>query len=293
MVAILRRRGLNLTHGFSQQGIAPARLARDTGCLDPHASWHRQRLHYDPCPSGEGARVMPALLAFDTATEGLHIGLSVGERVWLHEGPGGARASSTLIPSVRQLLARAGIALGELDVIGFGRGPGAFTGIRTACSAAQGLAFGANRPVLAIDTLMAVAEDARERNGSTDVWVAMDARMDEIYAAHYRHAGSAWQTVAAPALYGLEALHARWQGRPPMVVAGTATSAFGSRLDVSAARIAADARPAARALLACARADWFRGLATNAALALPVYLRDRVALTTDERAADRQARAAG
>ena len=79
----------------------------------------------------------------------------------------------------------------DLDAIAFGAGPGAFTGLRTACSVAQGLAFGATLPVLAVDSLMVVAEAAREAadagdgSGPFDVHVAMDARMDEIYAAAY------------------------------------------------------------------------------------------------------------
>lgn len=228
---------------------------------------------------------MAALLAFDTATERLHIGLAVGADVWLHDSEGGARASSSLIPVLRSLLAEARIGLRELDAIAFGSGPGAFTGLRTACSVAQGLAVGANRPVLPLDTLMVVAEDARARDGRRDVWVAMDARMDEIYAAHYNWADGSWQTVVAPTLYTLESLHASWQERPPQSIAGTAPAAFGERLEGGAAQIVGDARPVASALLTCAQAAWARGSATDAALALPLYLRDRVALTSAERAA--------
>src|SRR4051812_4707052 len=99
---------------------------------------------------------MNSLLVFDTATEHLSIAVAVGERVWSHESAGGALASATLIPSILRLLAEAGLTLAGLDAIAFGRGPGAFTGLRTACSVAQGLAFGANKPVLPIDTLLAV-----------------------------------------------------------------------------------------------------------------------------------------
>ena len=202
---------------------------------------------------------MPALLAFDTATEHLHIGLAVGDSIWLHESEGGARASAALIPGLRGLLRDAGIGLADLDAIAFGRGPGAFTGLRTACSVAQGLAFGSHKPVLPVDTLMAVAEDARERARVADVWVAMDARMGEIYAGHYRFAAGAWQAVVAPALYGLDALSAQWKIAPPTSVAGTALAAFGAHLNTGAAHVNADARPGGLALLACARAGLARG----------------------------------
>src|SRR5436190_7898030 len=122
---------------------------------------------------------MMTLLAFDTATERMSIALAAGGTVWEHEaigGEGAGQASAALIPAILALLARAGVTLAELDAIAFGRGPGAFTGLRTACSVAQGLALGAGKPVLPIDTLLAVAEDARASRDALRVWVAMDAR---------------------------------------------------------------------------------------------------------------------
>ncbi|HEY5306959.1 MAG TPA: tRNA (adenosine(37)-N6)-threonylcarbamoyltransferase complex dimerization subunit type 1 TsaB, partial [Casimicrobiaceae bacterium] len=175
--------------------------------------------------------------------------------------------------------------LDDLDAIAFGRGPGAFTGLRTACSAAQGLAFGSHKPVLPVDTLMAVAEDARERARVADVWVAMDARMGEIYAGHYRFDAESWQTVVAPALYSLDALNTQWKIAPATSVAGTALAAFGARLDTGAAHLIADARPDGLALLACARSGLAHRDAVDATRAVPLYVRDRVAYTTAEREA--------
>ncbi|RZL04754.1 MAG: tRNA (adenosine(37)-N6)-threonylcarbamoyltransferase complex dimerization subunit type 1 TsaB, partial [Rubrivivax sp.] len=103
----------------------------------------------------------PTLLAFDTSTSELSVAVTARGQVWEHTGPGGAQASSTLIPTVQALLRDAGVTLAELDAIAFGRGPGSFTGLRTACAVAQGLGFGADVPLLPVDTLLAVAEDAR------------------------------------------------------------------------------------------------------------------------------------
>ena len=101
------------------------------------------------------------LLAFDTATEAMAIAVQSSAGVHSFDGPGGAVASARLIPEIHALLSRAGLQLHQLQAIAFGAGPGAFTGLRTACAVAQGLAFGAALPVLAVDSLLIVAEAAR------------------------------------------------------------------------------------------------------------------------------------
>lgn len=232
------------------------------------------------------------LLAFDTATESMSVGVSVAGRVFVHEAPGGAQASATLIPAIMGLLSGAGITLQGLDGIAFGRGPGAFTGARTACSVAQGLAFGASRPVLPVDTLQAVAEDARGGAGEATVWVAMDARMGEIYAARYRFATGVWQVLDAPMLTTSQALNARWRQQAPEVVAGNALTAFADTLRPGPARTAPGALPRATAMLALAQALWDAGGAVDAASALPLYVRDKVAQTSAERDAARLAKEA-
>lgn len=242
---------------------------------------------------------MKTLLAFDTATEHLSIALAAHDRVWSHESAGGALASATLIPAIRALLAQAGVSWRDLDAIAFGRGPGAFTGLRTACAVAQGLAFGAGKPVLPVDTLLAVAEDARAGADAlhTDadtlrVWVTMDARMGEVYVAHYEFSAGRWAVLAAPMLATPAALNERWQAEPPQCVAGNALAAFGAALATRDARCLPDALPRARAMLPLARALWAQGGAVDAAYALPLYLRDKVAQTTIERDAARAAKSA-
>jgi tRNA threonylcarbamoyladenosine biosynthesis protein TsaB len=235
---------------------------------------------------------MTVLLAFDTATEQASLAVGIGERVWTDEVPGGAMASATLIPALLALLARAGIGLRDLDAIAFGRGPGAFTGLRTACSVAQGLAYGAGKPVLPIDTLAALAEDSRAGAAEWRVWALLDARMDEVYAAQCLFVGGAWQVLDAPMLTTPAALNERWRTDPPQAVAGNALVAFGDRLEPGPQALRRpDARPRAEAMLTLARARFAQGGAVDPALALPLYLRDKVAQTTLERDAAQRAKA--
>jgi tRNA threonylcarbamoyladenosine biosynthesis protein TsaB len=225
------------------------------------------------------------LLAFDTSTETLSIAVQGGsaqaDEPLVFRGAGGAQASASLIPAIQGLLSQAGLRLDELDAIVFGRGPGSFTGLRTACSVAQGLAFGADVPVLPVDTLMAVAEEARASAGFEKVVAVIDARMDEVYSAAYHWADGRWHREGA---FGV--------GRPETVfvpegwaLAGNAFSAYAGRLPGAVPRSVAV--PAAAALLRLAPALLAAGQAVPAAQALPLYIRDKVAQTTEERAAAR------
>jgi len=232
---------------------------------------------------------MATLIAFDTATERMTSALCRGERIVAHEGEGGARASATLLPAILGLLRDAGIAIADLDAISFGRGPGAFTGLRTACSVAQGLAFGAGKRVLPIDSLLAVAEDARGDATTLRVWALIDARMDQIYAAEYDYDGRCWSVRVAPFLTDCESLASRWRDEPPSAIAGNAIGAFGARLATGDATLFGAAAPTARALLRLAERGWAEGAAVEPALALPLYVRDKVAETEAERAARRAA----
>ena len=172
----------------------------------------------------------PRLLAIDCATDRMTVAVIAGERSYCADDEGGARTSQRLLPLVTEQLALASIALRDLDAVAFGRGPGAFTGLRSACSVAQGLALGIDCPVLSIDSLALVADDAREHQGGEFVWVAMDARMNEVYAGAYRFDAGVWHCVEAPALWTLPALAAAWRAAPPACVAGNAVAVFGERL---------------------------------------------------------------
>ncbi len=228
------------------------------------------------------------VLALDTATEQLVAGLHTGNRAYTCQGAGGVAASARLLPELSALLARATLGWRDLGAIAFGQGPGAFTGLRTACAVAQGLGFGLGCRLLPLDSLMIVAEDARAQiqNGDADlsIGVLMDARMDEVYAASYRWQEGRWQVLQAPALFSLPSLHEAWSDATLQALAGTALQAFGPRLHLPCCgpRLPQQQDRAA-ALLRLAVRGVADGVGVDPAQALPLYLRDKVAQTTAER----------
>lgn len=228
------------------------------------------------------------LLAFDTSTERMSVAVqtvSGGDtRCWRHEGAGGAQTSTRLIPCIEALMTDAGLGFGQLDAIVFGCGPGSFTGLRTACAVAQGLAWGAGVPVLPVDTLLAVAEQARFTAMPTapgcQVLALLDARMDELYWRRYAYRHGVWQALGTPALLPPEQVPAE----PGDWLAGLVPEACAARLPAGVAR-PVSAPPTADALLRLAPALLAAGGALPAEQALPTYVRNQVAKTTLERAA--------
>ncbi len=242
-------------------------------------------------------------LAFDTSTDVMSIAVTDGARVWQHTGPGGAKASTSLIPAILALLAESGLLLADLDAIAFGRGPGSFTGLRTACAVAQGLAYGAGGAgggvsikVLPIDTLMAVAEEARFQQAvaATDraplhIIALLDARMDEMYVQRFQFVGKHCTAVAACELIRPENLAEHLlAGAADSLLAGNVFDVYQGKLPTFPQGVNGvnwvHALPTATALLRLAPALASSGHAVDAALALPLYVRDKVALTTEERA---------
>ncbi len=228
------------------------------------------------------------LLAFDTSTETLSVAVAHGGRVLTRSEQGGARASTALLPAILELMAQAGLVLSQLDAIAFGCGPGSFTGLRTACSVAQGLAFGTQArraegvPLLPVDTLLAVAEQARADHGASRIVAALDARMDEVYTGCYAHVDGLWQRDGDFALLAPEAV----QVPEGWALAGNAGAVYGARL---AGAPGMAALPTALAMLRLAPQLLDAGEAVPAHLALPRYIRDKVAKTTAERMAERAA----
>jgi tRNA threonylcarbamoyladenosine biosynthesis protein TsaB len=252
-------------------------------------------------------------LAIETSTDMLSLAIASTQgdksQVWAHTSQGGAKSSQLVLPEIVRLMDEAQIRFADLTAVVFGKGPGSFTGLRTACSVAQGLAFGAGISVLPIDTLLAVAEDARyqstqqlqqqiqhqthhqqlEELGQPSqqpqrFFVAMDARMDQVYTAAYEWR-SDWQCVQAPSVNSPEniSVPTEWKDLAFTTV-GNACDAFATRWPAELSGQHMSAMPTAQALLRLSPVAFGQGLAVPPEDALPLYIRDKVAQTTQERA---------
>ena len=221
------------------------------------------------------------ILALDTSTEYCSVALwqdgAVHERFELV----GQKHSELLMPMLAAVLDDTSIKLNQLDGIAFGMGPGSFTGVRIACGVAQGLALGANLPVVGIVTLQALAQAA----GHDKVITAIDARMGEIYHAAYQRINGEWQTVVAPNL--CQAAQAPSVIGDDWFACGSgfvqAAEQLAQRYSGQILRIDASSIPRASAIAQLAAPILAVGGGLDASLALPLYLRDKVALKTHER----------
>jgi tRNA threonylcarbamoyladenosine biosynthesis protein TsaB len=229
-------------------------------------------------------RAPPTILAIDTATETCSVALIQGE--WLIERAEavGQKHSERALPMVDEVLKDAGLALADVDAFAFGAGPGSFTGLRIACGLVQGLAFGVGRPVVPVGNLRALAAAAFEP-GDTLLLAAIDARMQESYCAVYRN-DEALEELRAPALERPDVLPEIAREFGVSVVAGDALSVFPDVWHLGP-RVRRNplVRGSAGVIARLARGDIARGRTVRAADAAPVYVRDRVALTIEERRA--------
>lgn len=243
---------------------------------------------------------MSWILAVETSTEWCSVALGravagAGIECLVRHEHTGARSSARVLPAAGEVLAEAGIVLADCAAIAFGAGPGSFTGLRTACGVAQGLAFGAGLPVVPVNTLMACAERAREASlpDNTAVLVALDARMDEAYSGAFRWDAAAreWAEIT-PMRVGAPETVTLPEG--DFWIAGNASTVFGERLAglARASCVLPEGMPHAQPMVSIGLRALARGEAIDADQAMPIYLRDKVAQTIAEREAVAAARAA-
>jgi tRNA threonylcarbamoyladenosine biosynthesis protein TsaB len=223
------------------------------------------------------------LIALETSTRLISAALwrdgEITQRSHDHPNAG----SELILPWVRELLAESGIALADLDGIAYGSGPGGFTGLRLACGVTQGLAFGANLPVIGIGSLEALALASGEQN----IYAGIDARMNEIYTAAYTVTNDEVTEILAPQVSAPDV--ARLPGDGHWIGCGDGFAAYQAMLSTRLHMSADDMRPAvmptAAAVARLAAPRFALGEGVAAAHAAPRYVRDKVALTTAERLA--------
>jgi tRNA threonylcarbamoyladenosine biosynthesis protein TsaB len=228
------------------------------------------------------------LLALDTATEACSAALWIDGAVASREELLGRGHAERILPMIDELLAEAALSLASLDAIAFGRGPGAFTGVRIAVSVAQGLAYGAGVPTVPISDLAALGARALDRAlaeqgapGAAEALVALDARMGEVYHGRVRPdaqlgvvlldeglaaPGAAFATPLEPGLRRVAAGHGF-----------SAYPALRERLGAALGPVWPDLLPRAAEIAALGARAFAAGLAVSAEAAAPVYLRDQVA----------------
>jgi tRNA threonylcarbamoyladenosine biosynthesis protein TsaB len=224
------------------------------------------------------------LLAIETSTEACSVALYHAGTTIERSELAPRRHAELVLPMADSLLAEAGLHRRQLDAIAVGRGPGAFTGVRLAVSLAQGMALGLDLPVIPVSSLAALALAAPD--DGTPVLAVIDARMGEIYASAYRRRGAALQTlldecVCAPELLALPGADA-WN----VIGSGWKTYASALALKLPTPRWSdGEQFPQARNVAVLAAAEFDAGRALPPEQALPVYLRDKVALTLIEQRA--------
>ena len=221
------------------------------------------------------------ILSFDTSTEWLSVAAGDGASWSTHLERAGSANSERILPAIDTVLADAGWRLADLDGIAFGAGPGAFTGVRIACSVAQGLALGAQLPVVAIPTLLALAQEAWRDRGATRVFACLDARMREVYLAFCVREDGGWRVEREPAVIkpaDVQVPMGVWDGE------GDGFAAYAELASLpGVARAHPNTVPTARAIGELAIPLFARGHGVPASQARPLYIRQHVALTTAER----------
>lgn len=154
------------------------------------------------------------ILTVDTATEYCSAALQVNDQVYVREQLAPQKHASLILGMIDELLTQAGIERSEIELIGFGRGPGSFTGVRIACSVAQGLALGLDRPTFGVDELKLLAVAALKQDQSIqlqDCWIigSIDARMGEVYYALYHYHNQCLEQVIETSVIAPEQAVAR------------------------------------------------------------------------------------
>jgi len=215
------------------------------------------------------------ILALETASEACSVALWIDGEIQERYELADRRHTQLLLPMVDTLMAEAELSISALDCIAFGQGPGSFTGLRIACSVAQGLAFGADLPIAPVSSLAALAQGVWRQQQAEHVLAAFDARMGELYYGQYSLADGLMELSGAEQLATAADLALPAQGQWTGAGEGWATYAepLTQRMSGHLVGVIPEARPAAQDVAVLAT----EAPQVAAEQALPVYLRNQVA----------------
>jgi tRNA threonylcarbamoyladenosine biosynthesis protein TsaB len=214
------------------------------------------------------------IAAFETSTEWCSVALWLDGEITGIEELAGNRHSERVLPMLEKLFSMKNIAASHLDAVAFGAGPGSFTGLRIACGVAQGIAHARGIPAIGVSTLEAIAEESGEER----VFACVDARMREVYCSAYERRDGRWHVVT-PALCTAPTGVPKLPGTG-WIGCGNGFAAYGW---MGCARVIPAIHPTAMAIARLAAPRLAAGEGVDAALAVPVYVRDKVAFTEAER----------
>ncbi|GAB6142560.1 tRNA (adenosine(37)-N6)-threonylcarbamoyltransferase complex dimerization subunit type 1 TsaB [Methylosoma difficile] len=225
------------------------------------------------------------LLAVETATEACSAALLINGDIRERFAIAPQQHTKLILPMLDDLLAEAGLKPQDLDALAFGCGPGSFTGVRIATGIIQGIAFGADLPVVPVSTLAALAQDFFDQHSGDTAFVAMDARMAEIFWGVYQRNRDGYAQ-----LLGQEAVTPASEIDIPAFSGIGVGSGWGVYADVLLAKLAgrashyhADPLPRAAAIAKLGAYGFEQGKAVGVDEAMPSYLRDKVAKKESER----------
>ena len=211
--------------------------------------------------------------AFETSTEWCSVALWVDGEIRGLEERAGNRHSELALPMLEKLLQGENLTPKDLEAVAFGAGPGSFTGLRIACGLAQGIALARGIPVIGISSLEALAEES----GGTRVVACLDARMREVYYSALEKKDGRWREVVETQC--VPPADVRVPAGEGWIGCGSGFAAYGS---LGMAKVKPEVHPSAVAVARLAAPRLAAGEGVDAALAQPLYVRDKVAFTAEE-----------
>lgn len=217
------------------------------------------------------------ILIIDTSTEACSVAITKGDEIFYRQDVTPRSHTKMVLPMVDDLLTQAQLSINDVDAIAWGRGPGSFTGVRIGTGIMQGLALGANKPVIGLSTLAAMAQQAINDFGATQVIAAIDARMGEVYWGVFESVDGLASLVGKEMVIKPEAIDPKILNDEVYIGVGTAWETYPKLADLRNIKVEPSILyPSSKAMVPLALNAWHKGETMDVDEASPVYVRDTV-----------------